>query len=456
MGASRSSIDNMQFMKLFFLAMIATAVCALPSDDAIPEVDADTLLQTTSHAEASDMLAKAGANACTELANATEDEVKKNVEQQQTLLDKIDKGQDCKNKGQSGVTTAKDAKMKATSALADAEDALAKALKAKIDFGKFEYDQLEPGKCDLFFNSKVYTDAKAKADAANKARDKAKGALDGAKAAVDAASKAAFALAQACACKIRGLHETSLNEANANVEKANIKAWTKAAHLKCVIAGTTAANCKVPALPKVEKVGVAEEVKKANCGPNDCTKTNNCLTLANFNGMKTSAGTCTKTGSTGWSSEAACNSQNCYIKKGQGIEFQWMKPSGGNGNLMFGLDQTNSQRSYTDIDWAIQCYASGAAVQNQIYEAGAHKSGSAATRANGANTGIMSIRWCKNNEIRYFYNRVHWYTSSKKPSNSYQKLIPSSSFYTTGGKIAGLQRISFGDDCNTEYPTFGV
>jgi hypothetical protein len=176
--------------------------------------------------------------------------------------------------------------------------------------------------------------------------------------------------------------------------------------------------------------------------------------------MKTSAGTCTKTASTGWNSEAACNHLNCYIKKGQGIEFQWMTPSGqgisGNGNLMFGLDRVNSQRSYTDIDWAIQCYKSGAAgVYTTVYENGSNKK-STTSHANGANTGIMSIRWCKNNEIRYFYNRVHWYTSSTKPSNSYQKLIPSSSFYRTGGKIAGLQRISFGDDCNTEYPTFGV
>merc|ERR1712127_12178 len=209
MGASRSSIDNMQFMKLFFLAMIATAVCALPSDDAIPEVDADTLLQTTSHAEASDMLAKAGANACTELANATEDEVKKNIEQQQALLDKIDKGEDCKNKGQSGVSSAKEVKLKAAGTLKDAEDALAKALKAPIDFGKFKYDQLEQGKCDLFFNSKVYTDAKAKAQAAKSARDKAKGVLVGAKEAVDSAEKSAAGLAQACACKVRGLHQAS-------------------------------------------------------------------------------------------------------------------------------------------------------------------------------------------------------------------------------------------------------
>jgi len=452
MGASRSSIDNMQFMKLFFLAMIATAVCALPSDDAIPEVDADTLLQTTSHAEASDMLAKAGANACTELANATEDEVKKNVEQQQTLLDKIDKGQDCKNKGQSGVTTAKDAKMKATSALADAEDALAKALKAKIDFGKFEYDQLEPGKCDLFFNSKVYTDAKAKADAANKARDKAKGALDGAKAAVDAASKAAFALAQACACKIRGLHETSLNEANANVEKANIKAWTKAAHLKCVIAGTTAANCKVPALPQVKKVDVAAEVTKANCGPNDCTQTNNCLDVVNFGGMKMQhPGDWYKTAASGWTSEIACNKESCKIKKGQGIEFQWEKPKqGGNGNFMMGLDTTNSNRNYIDLDFAAQLYKSGHGIHTSIYENGGYKGGTVRTDQNG----VISVRWCKNNQIRYFFNRKLWYTSTKKGPGQ-GALIPSSSFHTQYGKVKGLQRISFGDDCNTEFPHFG-
>jgi len=159
----------------------------------------------------------------------------------------------------------------------------------------------------------------------------------------------------------------------------------------------------------------------------------------------------------GWNAEVT--SKAVQFKKGEGIEFEWSKPIKYpyNGNLMFGLDQKNSNKKYEDIDYAFQMYsnANGNSMSAPIYEKGTNTRSSA-----GSDTAqVLSVRWCKDNSIKFFVNRKFAYKSKNPPYNppiidGVPVLHIGNSFYNEGAAIKNVQRISF-DDCMTAYPTFG-
>merc|ERR1711998_572146 len=121
----------------------------------------------------------------------------------------------------------------ASTAQDNAQQDYNKAADAKINFGDFKLSQLQEGSCGIFYNSKIYKDAKAKLD-------QAKGSKITAKQNLDAAKEKQQAAAEKCACEVKDMHEAKLISMNKDVESANIKAWTEAYHLKCVLKGTKA------------------------------------------------------------------------------------------------------------------------------------------------------------------------------------------------------------------------
>merc|ERR1711988_92236 len=139
------------------------------------------------------------------------------------------------------------------------------AAEATTNFGDFKLSQLSEGSCSIFFNSKVYTDAKAKRTAAKTALDKAKGAKALAEQDLVKAKVAQQEKAEACACEVKDMHAAKLVEMNKDVEAANIKAWTEAYHLKCVLDGTKASDCKVPPVPKVKAAKLSSFADAAKC-----------------------------------------------------------------------------------------------------------------------------------------------------------------------------------------------
>jgi len=68
-----------------------------------------------------------------------------------------------------------------------------------------------------------------------------------------------------CQCNTYKAHKAVLKAANEKVVSANTKEWTKAAHLKCVLAGTSVGSCTVPPLPKVKATSVAKGVDSTKC-----------------------------------------------------------------------------------------------------------------------------------------------------------------------------------------------
>merc|ERR1711967_134771 len=148
-------------MKIYFAALLALAVtvAALPSNDNItPEMS----FMEQSYAEAKETVRMMQArgqndNACRDLAEATEKEVKDNVKTAQELMDKSDRGESCKDEGKPAIKQAEDAK------------------EAQVDFPSYALSSLTEGQCGQFFASSAFQDAKSKRTTACDASKKAEG-----------------------------------------------------------------------------------------------------------------------------------------------------------------------------------------------------------------------------------------------------------------------------------------
>merc|ERR1712167_541657 len=96
-----------------------------------------------------------------------------------------------------------------------------------------------------FFNSAAYTSAKKKVAEARTEKEEAAGKVTQAQTSLKAAEDSAKAEVKQCQCDTHNNHVKALAEANDKVKAANTRAWTEAAHLKCVLAGKTSNACTV-------------------------------------------------------------------------------------------------------------------------------------------------------------------------------------------------------------------
>merc|ERR1740127_219185 len=159
-------------------------------------------------------------------------------------------------------------KGKLTAAENTSKDATKKyndALNVDVDFGKRKFNSLTEGNCNTFFGSTAYTNAKKKVSDAKKKKEEAAGKVTQAQKDLKAAEASAKASVKTCQCDTYKNHQKALADANAKVKAANTKAWTEAAHLKCVLAGKAANSCTVPPLPKVKATSVATGVNNGAC-----------------------------------------------------------------------------------------------------------------------------------------------------------------------------------------------
>merc|ERR1711881_554677 len=259
-------------MKIVFILALAVSAYALPSSEEsfTEEVPPAVELLSTSeaeaiHQEAQEYLKIAGDNACKSLADATEQEVKDNVAAEQAILDKIEKGANCPNEGQQAVQAASNALDAAEDKSKKADAAYDKALATPVNFGTHAFNSLTKGDCNVFYNSDNYKNAEADVKAKKDAKTAAAGAVTQSKKDLEPAKAAAVIAVRDCRCKTYKNHQTALAAANAKVASTNTKAWTKAAHLKCVLEGKTTNSCTVPALPEVKATTLASGVTAGTC-----------------------------------------------------------------------------------------------------------------------------------------------------------------------------------------------
>merc|ERR1712072_34680 len=224
----------------------------------------DFLVQSYSHAK--EALAKNGEGACKKLADDTENAVKSNVDAEQKIINAMDNGGDCHKSGDHLITAAENKLKQAKTDEQKAKVAKENAEGQKISLGSLSFKQLESihsnGKCnkDIIMGSD-HKGAVATVKAKRNAHTSAKGAITAAKGDVEDAKKEAKKLVNKCMCKVIKEHDAAVKAANKKNQDANKKAWTQAAHIRCVVDSVQIAKCKVGKPPVVVPAKLAAGVK---------------------------------------------------------------------------------------------------------------------------------------------------------------------------------------------------
>jgi len=259
-------------MKIVFVLALAVSAYALPSaeesftEEVSPAVELLSASEAEAiHQEAEETLKTEGSDKCKDLADATEQEVKDNVKAEQAVLDKIEKGANCPESGQQAVQEAQNSLDAAEDKSKKADAAYSTALTKPVNFGVHAFNSLTKGDCNVFYNSNQYKNAEVDVKAKKDAKTAAAGAVTQAKKALEDAKAAAVVAVRDCRCNTWKTHQAALAAANAKVASSNTKAWTKAAHLKCVLDGKTTNSCTVPALPEVKATALATGVTAGTC-----------------------------------------------------------------------------------------------------------------------------------------------------------------------------------------------
>merc|ERR1712166_1583850 len=139
---------NMVFRSILVaIALIASAHAVPTPNDIVPETKFVEAAATSAHASAKQIVTEmiqAGSDwtACSELANATRDEVEDNVKTKQDMLDELDKGCNCAALGQDEVNRTLNEMNAALKAETDAETALQIATNAQVQLADQEYQLL--------------------------------------------------------------------------------------------------------------------------------------------------------------------------------------------------------------------------------------------------------------------------------------------------------------------------
>jgi len=245
----------MNMMRCTCIIAALAFAAALPSDQVSPDDDfaeargvVETLLQDGK-----------GADACLDLAEATRKEVRANVEDQQKLLNAMPRGKACDSEGSSLVNKANKRLTDATNSVNTANAAVQKAANANIDFGKFKFSQLNEKSCEAFYSQAVYKNAKQADKLAKAQKTKAGVEVKDSKRNLSDAKKTALSLVNKCKCKARTALIKARKTMNKNLKAHNIKAWTKARHMECVVKAIKMSDCKVSKIPEVKAVKLGND-----------------------------------------------------------------------------------------------------------------------------------------------------------------------------------------------------
>jgi len=263
----------------FAFAFLAIAVSQqhdmIVEDDIVPEAhliadpvkgDYEEAAFLAAQAEVADMMKKTKnkKDKCKDEANEMKKQVEKSVKAQQITLDKMERGKQCVTRGMKTVD-------RATAKLTEIQEhvkILTKKLetirKTSINFGNFQYDQLVEGQCGNFYQSRIWVKTKQEVTTAT---TKLTTAQTTEKTAVETLKESKITqkrLVKKCKCTTKKLLLKTVLEMNKNSHDENLKAWTKATHLLCVLEGKKdLKKCPVPALPVVKMVKLEKTVEHA-------------------------------------------------------------------------------------------------------------------------------------------------------------------------------------------------
>merc|ERR1712086_739952 len=266
----RSNQTNMVFRSILVaIALIASAHAVPTPNDIVPETKLVEAAATSAHASAKQIVTEmiqAGSDwtACSDLANATREEVEDNVKTKQDMLDNLDQGCGCAALGQDEVTRTLNEMNAALSAVTVAETALETATNAQVQLSAQSFQSLQSDECDWIMTDSSYQTAHLTFTMATAtlATARTTHALS-VTAHTEAVSEAAR-LKLECECATQGAHAAALADANQDND-INAAAWAQAHHIDCVVDHIDEADCSFGPAPGLTQPTLCDSIESVSC-----------------------------------------------------------------------------------------------------------------------------------------------------------------------------------------------
>merc|ERR1711865_161499 len=251
------------------IALIAAVHAAPTTNDVVPETNFVEGAATSAHASAKQIVTEmiqAGSDwtACSELANATRDEVEDNVKTKQDMLDELDKGCNCAALGQDEVNRTLTEMNAALKAETDAETALEIATNAQVQLADQEYQLLRSASCGWIQTDVAYQIALATYNKAVETLATAKTTYTLSVTAHTEAVNEAARLKLECECATQSAHAVAWADANA-ANDANAAAWAQAHHIDCVVDHIAEADCSFGPAPGLTQPTLCDDIESVSC-----------------------------------------------------------------------------------------------------------------------------------------------------------------------------------------------
>merc|ERR1711957_654897 len=251
------------------IALIAAVHAAPTTNDVVPETNFVEGAATSAHASAKQVVTEmiqAGSywTACSELANATRDEVEDDIKTKQDMLDELDKGCGCAALGQDEVNRTVNEMNAAFNAVTDAETALETATNAQVQLADQEFQFLQAGECGWIMTDSSYQTAHVTYTTAvtTLATARTTHALS-VTAHADAVTEAAR-LKLECECATQSAHAVAWADANQDND-ANAAAWAQAHHIDCVVDHISEADCSFGPAPGLTQPTLCDDIESVSC-----------------------------------------------------------------------------------------------------------------------------------------------------------------------------------------------
>merc|ERR1712153_144426 len=257
---------NMMFRSILVaIALVASAHAVPTPNDIVPE----TKFVASAHASAKQIVTEmiqAGSDwtACSELANATRDEVEDNVKSKQDMLDNLDKGCGCAALGQDEVTRTSNEMNAAFNAVTDAETALETATNAQVQLSSQSFQFLQAGDCGWIMTDSSYQTAHLTYNTAVTTLATAKTTYTLSVTAHTEAVTEAARLKLECECATQSAHAVAWADANADND-ANAAAWAQAHHIDCVVDHIAEADCSFGPAPGLTQPTLCDDIESVSC-----------------------------------------------------------------------------------------------------------------------------------------------------------------------------------------------
>jgi len=201
---------------------------------------------------------------CGQAANTTRDEVITHVQTKQRLLDSLDKGCSCAERGQDVVTFHFNSMNAASAAVTDAETSLHTATHAQVTLSTHAYHLLSGNECGWTIVDAAYESAETTYNQAVTTLETARTTYALSVHMHTEAVEEAARLKLECECLVQNNHAqewAAANEENAHYARA----WEQAHQMNCVLEKIYYADCVIGPVPSLTQPALCDDIESVSC-----------------------------------------------------------------------------------------------------------------------------------------------------------------------------------------------